>query len=253
MDLLNIGLRCMNRYRSIRSSFSNKQSYQMKNPRPIISFTFDDVPKSSCELGGEILKAHGLRGTYFISMSLMGKSYSIGEAFSRSDLDNLIADGHEIGCHTYGHLDAWKTDPGSLKKSIWENQEKFNEIYPGRSFNTFAYPINAPHPRNKNIAGKHFVCCRGGGQDYNSGMIDLNLLKAYFVDKRNRDDRDGILLTVRKNLDNNGWLIIGTHDIDESPSPYGCTPKLFEDLVLFSLRSGARIVPVNDACSLIGL
>ena len=225
----------------------------MNNTRPIISFTFDDVPKSSCVLGRKILKAYGLKATYFISMSLMDKVYTIGAAFSRSDLENLIADGHEIGCHTYDHLDAWKTNPSSFEASIRDNRAKFSEIYPGRSLRTFSYPINAPHPSNKQKAGERFTCCRGGGQSYNSNIIDLNLLKGYFIDKRNRDDRNRIFEIINESHGKNGWLIFGTHDIDENPSPYGCTPQLFEDLVRFSLRSGARILPVYDACVLLGI
>jgi peptidoglycan/xylan/chitin deacetylase (PgdA/CDA1 family) len=225
----------------------------MNNTQSLISFAFDDVPKSSCVIGGEILKKYGLSATYYLSMRLMDGVYSIGTAFSRNDLDNIIAAGHEIGCHTYGHLDAWNTNPDVFEASIQENQSKLNEIYPGKAFMTFSYPINTPHPKIKQKAGESFICCRGGGQTYNSNIIDLNLLRGYFIDKRNRDNRDSIIKIIDENCDKKGWLIVCTHDVDEKPSPYGCTPQLYEDLVGYSYRSGARILPVYNVSVLLGI
>ena len=253
MSVIKFWPKFRNRYRSLQSSLRYKRPYQMNNTRPIISFTFDDVPKSSCVRGGQILKEYALSATYYLSMHLMDRVYSIGTAFSRNDLANIIAAGHEIGCHTYGHLDAWNTNPDVFEASIRENQSKLDEIYPGKAFKTFSYPINTPRPRIKQEAGEYYICCRGGGQTYNSNTIDLNLLKGYFIDKRNRDNRDSIVKIIIESRDNNGWLIFCTHDIGENPSPYGCTPQLLEDLVRYSDRSGARILPVYDACILLGI
>jgi peptidoglycan/xylan/chitin deacetylase (PgdA/CDA1 family) len=186
-------------------------------------------------------------------MSLMDIAYSIGAAFSKADLDNLITAGHEIGSHTYGHLDAWNSDAGLFEASILENQSKLNEIYPGEIFRTFSYPINTPHPKIKKKAGERHVCCRGGGQSYNLKTIDLNLLKGYFIDRRNRGDRDQIIKLIDECCEKKGWLILCTHDIDENPSPYGCAPGLFEGLVRYVDRLGVRILPVYDACVLLGV
>ena len=43
------------------------------------------------------------------------------------------------------------------------------------------------------------------------------------------------------------WLIFYTHDVRDTPSPYGCTPRYFEDAVRIAVDSGARIVTVADA------
>ena len=44
-----------------------------------------------------------------------------------------------------------------------------------------------------------------------------------------------------------GWLIFSTHDIEERPSRFGCTPKFFEDVVRSAVDSGATILPVAAA------
>jgi peptidoglycan/xylan/chitin deacetylase (PgdA/CDA1 family) len=219
----------------------------MKNTTPLVSFTFDDVPKSACTRGRQILEDSGSRGTFYLSLSLMDSDYSIGSAFSRIDLERLIAGGHEIGSHTFGHLDAWATRADLFEASILENQRRLSEISPGQVFRTFSYPLMTPHPRIKRTAGALHVCCRGGGQATNAKTVDLNLLNSYFIDARNRGDLDAMKRLLDESCAATGWLIFSTHDIDERPSPYGCAPGLFEDLVRYARGSGAEVLPVYDA------
>ncbi|NLH77928.1 MAG: polysaccharide deacetylase family protein [Acidobacteria bacterium] len=213
----------------------------------MVSFTFDDVPRSSCTRGRLILEAHGVRASYYLSMALMDGSYSIGAAFSRADLEVLIAGGHEVGSHTFDHLDAWHTRPGLFEASIRENQRKLQELFPGRVFRTFSFPINWPRPRIKKLAGQIHACCRGGGQAANVGTVDLNLLNSVFLDARNLGRLDAMKKLIDGNAAKAGWLIFSTHDIDERPSPYGCTPGFLEDVVGYARASGAEIRPVYDA------
>lgn len=236
-----------NKYREAQSALRHRRPQAMRNEKPIVSFTFDDVPRSACTRGRQILEGHGIRGTYYLAMSLMDQVYMIGTAFSRSDLEHLLGAGHEIGSHTYDHLDAWSTEAGLFEASIHENQRKLSELHPGQVFRTLSYPINTPHPSIKMRAGALHACCRGGGQAFNSGTADLNLLKSYFVDARNRDQLDAIKRIIDESCDRTGWLIFSTHDIEAQPSPYGCTPELFEDVVRYAERSGADLLPVYDA------
>ena len=38
----------------------------MRNERPLVTFTFDDVPASACSLGAPLLEQHGARGTFYV-------------------------------------------------------------------------------------------------------------------------------------------------------------------------------------------
>ena len=96
------------------------------------------------------------------------------------------------------------------------------------------------------MVAEYFACARGGGQTFNVGKTDLNYLRAYFLEKT-RHDRDAIKNLIERNRAARGWLIFATHDICDAPTPYGCTPRFFEDIVECSVRSGARIVPVAEA------
>jgi len=231
--------------RSTARFFARRPSV-IKTQIPLISFTFDDFPRSAFLGGGAILKRFGLAGTYYAAFGLMGKQASTGPIFLPEDLKELQEQGHELGCHTFGHCDSWKTDPRVFEDSIIENRRALNELIPGASFRTFSYPINPPRARTKRRAGQHFLCCRGGGQTFNVEEIDLNYLSAYFLEK-SRDRPEAVKSLIDQNRRARGWLILATHDVCNTPSPFGCTPEFFEDIVQYAVNSGARILPVVQA------
>jgi hypothetical protein len=52
---------------------------------------------------------------------------------------------------------------------------------------------------------------------------------------------------IDSNSDARGWLIFATHDVARDPTPFGCTPSLFEEIVRYAAESGARLLPVAEA------
>jgi peptidoglycan/xylan/chitin deacetylase (PgdA/CDA1 family) len=231
---------------------------------PLISFTFDDFPRSAFLEAGSILRRYGILGTYYVSLSLMGKQSHLGPMFQAEDLKELACLGHELGCHTFGHCHSWNTPPDVYERAILENQEALTEVLPGVSFQTFAYPHSAPRLAVKKVAGRYFRCCRGGGvkagrylhrhaaggQTFNEGVMDLNYLCAFFLEK-SRDNPEAVKSLIDQNARARGWLIFATHDVCAAPSPFGCTPDFFEQVVQWSLESGARILPVVKALEVV--
>jgi Predicted xylanase/chitin deacetylase len=213
---------------------------------PVVSFTFDDFPKSALRVGGSILGQMGLAGTYYASLGLMGLNEASGAMFTFGDLEALREQGHELGCHTFGHCHSWETESTAFENSIRENQRALGSLLPGASFRTFSYPISVPRPQTKRMVAKYFACCRGGGQVFNAGSADLNCLSAFFLEKV-RGDADAVKRVIDQNQQARGWLIFATHDICRAPSPYGCTPEFFEEIVRYTLATGARILPVVQA------
>ena len=128
-----------------------------------------------------------------------------------------------------------------------ENKRALSRLFPGLEFKTFAFPISEPRPTTKYHLGKRFCCCRGGGQALNAGMADLNLLKAYFLDKRKTTDINSVKRVIDGNCSRRGWLIFATHDVDDNPTRYGCSRELFEEVVAYAAASGAVILPVAQA------
>lgn len=223
-----------------------KRPITIDSPSPLISFTFDDFPRSAILTGGSILQRFGVRGTYYASLGLMGKQEPTGAIFLPEDLKLAFEQGHELGCHTFGHCDAWETQTRAFEDSVIENRRALKELVPGASFRTLSYPINLPRIRTKQKVARYFTCCRGGGQTLNAGRADLNCLSAYFLEKSKGNLADPKRL-IDENASARGWLIFATHDVCESPSAYGCTPEFFEEIVRHAVNSGARVLPVCEA------
>jgi glycosyltransferase involved in cell wall biosynthesis len=238
-------------YRRIAGSLSFNRPFLIQSKRPLISFSFDDFPRSALLAGGGILNRLGLAGTYYASLGLMGKETPSGQIFSSGDLATLFDQGHELGCHTFQHCDSWDTDTKTFEASIVENARALSELYPGVEFETFAYPISLPRPLTKQRVGNYFLSCRGGGQTANIGRADLNQLSAYFLEQSLND-----IQAIKDVIDHNrracGWLIFATHDISDTHTRFGCPPGFFEDVVRYAISSGARILPVVKALEVLG-
>lgn len=236
-----------------------RRQLTVRTTAPLISFSFDDFPRSAFLEGGSILKRYDALGTYYVSLSLMGKPSPMGPMFEAADLKELARLGHEIGCHTFAHCHSWNTPPDVYERAIFDNQRALTELLPGASFQTFSYPYSGPRLAVKQVASRHFLCCRGGGlragrflrhnaggQTFNSGSTDLNLLCAFFLEQ-SRENPEAVKRLIDQNVQARGWLIFATHDVRDAPSRFGCTPAFFEKVVQWSLDSGSRILPVVGA------
>lgn len=241
-----LGLRLRGRYQRFVARHLSRRTFTISGHTPIISFTFDDFPRSALSKGGAILRSKGFSGTYYVSLGLAGKQIETGAMFTVEDLQAAVEQGHELGCHTFNHCHAWDTDPRLFEKAIVENGRALHEIIPGASFKSLSFPIGLPRALTKRIVSKYFSCCRGGGQTFNIGEVDLNCLSAYFLEQ-SRDNPDAVKRMIDQNFQAGGWLIFATHDVCESPTRWGCSPEFFEEVVQYSAKSGAQILPVVQA------
>jgi len=238
-------------YERKSASLVFRREFWVEPKRPVISFTFDDFPRSALTTGGTILNHFGLAGTYYASLGLTGKETVSGEIFQPEDLSLLFDQGHELGCHTFSHCDSWETEPDQYERSVLENRAALDKLAPGAQFASFAYPISLPRPRSKGRIAGYFLSCRAGGQRINLGNTDLNQLSAYFLEK-SRDHIQAVRDLIDHNRRSNGWLIFATHDVSDNPTRVGCNPQFFEDVVRYSVASGAQVVPVVEALAVLG-
>ncbi len=233
-------------YQRITASAFSRRPFTIVPEGPIISFTFDDFPRSALLTGGAILQSYGAAGTYYASLGLMGRQAPTGRIFSPEDLEVLFAQGHELGCHTFSHSHAWDTPPDVFEGEIIRNREALIKLAPKASFHTFSYPISVPRPQTKERISKYFACCRCGGQTFNVGNVDLNYLSAFFLEQ-SRDNPEIVKSLIDQNQRAQGWLIFATHDISDDPTRWGCKPGFFEEIVKYAVKSGARILPAFQA------
>jgi peptidoglycan/xylan/chitin deacetylase (PgdA/CDA1 family) len=239
--------RVQGKWRRTLAATLSRRVVQMRNSKPIISFTFDDFPKSAIEIGGTILQDHGVFATYYVALGLLDRDEAAGRICSAQDVRLAVQQGHELGCHTFGHCDPWDTEPDLFEQSLEQNQRALSDLLPETKFHTMSYPISTtPRPITKHRTGRRFSCCRAGGYRINVGTVDLNYVHSFFLE-RYGDRIAEIDALIDRNRTERGWLIFSTHDITSQPTQYGCTPEFFTEVVRLSVRSGARVLPVEKA------
>jgi len=210
--------------------------FRLANPTPMVSFTFDDVPKSAATSGAEILEAHGARGTFYISGGLVGTTDSPNWAsIDAEDIVALHRKGHEIGCHTFSHQRACDLSAESLAAEIADNQRYLSSLDPSIEVGNFAYPFGYGSFVRKIQLRTVFKSCRSIMPGVNSGTVDLQFLRALpLIDRR--IDRGGIERAFDEAQTTNGWLIFYSHDVADRPSLYGCSPALMN----YALEAASR-------------
>lgn len=234
-------------------NFSRRHCLQLVHRRllplgdvgPVVSFTFDDFPRTAYTTGAVILKDLGARGTFYTATGLMGSTTTLGDQFYIDDLLSLAADRHEVANHTFHHISSRTTSVHAYRDDVLAGRAALRKI-PGLTISdNFAYPFGAVTMATKRVLAKEMRSCRSTLGGVNGPLVDLNLLRANAL----YGDIEQLGL-MRRLLDDaerlRGWLIIYTHDVSRTPSPYGCTPKLFEAVMRLVRQKSTRVLTVDQ-------
>ena len=213
--------------------------------RPMVSISFDDAPVSAAKTGAAILEARGVRGTWFISMGLAGQDGPMGPNADAEQVKTLMAAGHEIGCHTFSHLDCGQAPAGLATGDVERNRAALEALGVPEPV-TFAYPYGDVSAPAKAALGARFGLLRALHHGLIGQGSDLNQAPAVGI-----EGPDGEAVArgwLNRALAERAWLILYTHDVREDPSPFGCTPAALERLVDAALDGGAEMVTVAEGC-----
>lgn len=213
---------------------------------PVVSFTFDDFPRSALSEGGRILKTAGWAGTYFAAGSFCGRTVDGIDYFTREDLLRAQEDGHEIACHTFSHLRLAGQRAPAILEDLERNAAFLRENLPGLRLSSFAYPYGDVRLPQKRLLARQFSIARGIWPGLNTGRMDFGELKAVALERR-RPTTAEIQEWLEDAKRQNGWLIFFTHDVSNQPSDYGCTPDALARVVELVAKAGIRVLPVKNA------
>lgn len=215
---------------------------------PIVTFTFDDFPRSALTIGGAIVERFGGRATYYVAMGLMGKSNAMGEQFDAKDLHSLIERGHEVASHTYDHLSARRTPVEAFLKNVQECEDAIQKCSDAEASGNFAYPYGEVTLETKRLLGPRMKSSRGTIGGLNGPEIDLSFLRANCL-YGGTDQSESAKKLIVENKERGNWLIFYSHDVANTPSAFGCTPGLLEEVVSFAAGRETRIMTVTDVVS----
>ncbi len=214
--------------------------------RSLITFTFDDFPKSAAETGAKILEAEGARATYYACSGLSGRTLPLGEMFDSDDIVRLQKAGHEIGTHTGTHLDCVRLPLMEVIEDIEQGDREALTLGLNSPARQFAYPFGETSFTLKQHLASRYDCARGILPGINRRGSDRAQLRAVELgDHPARIDR--ARKAVAEAARTPGWLIFFTHDVRTSPSVYGVSPDVLRELVRAARDSGADLLTMGAA------
>lgn len=225
--------------------------HALRNARPLVTFTFDDVPDTAFTHGAAVLDRHGVKGTFYIAPGILGSIDEHWRVLTAEQVAELHRRGHEIGCHTYSHVRVQSLSHAEAERETRETREAFQRICGPGEFNNFAYPFGVVSMPRKLQLQNQFTSCRGIYQEINGGSADLGLLRAFELYDRSLSPKC-IEHLVDETVRCNGWLIFYTHDVVDNPSWIGCTPGLLDRAVQIAKSRGAECVSIAEGLSRIG-
>ena len=230
--------------RAVLSSYVRRDAVVLGR-EGLVTFTFDDFPRSAYRVGGQILAEADARGTFYAVPGLMDTT---PEWFQREDVTNLLRDGHELGSHTLNHVSCRRISRAAYRADAEAGKAAIGTLNNNGNCDHFAYPFGHVGLRSKQDMGKLFRTCRGIWSGINGPRLDLSLLRANSLCSASVP-LERVSNLIDETRRSGGWLIFCTHDIGEHPTKFGCTPQYFERAVCAAVRSGVRIVTVSKAVS----
>ena len=219
--------------------------------RPVVTFTFDDFPKSAVR-GADIVETHGGHAGFYACTSMMGKSGPMGDMFTAEDLLELASRGHEIGAHTHSHLDCAQSDKTECEQDISENLAALKEAGFEHVVSALAYPYGETQFVLKEQLASQFLTGRGVLPGLNSGVVDRLQLRAVELDQSDISEERAFAM-LEKAVETNAWLIYFSHDVSDEPTNFGASPDLIEKLCQRAVDLGAVLAAPTRAAALAGI
>lgn len=211
----------------------------------IVSFTFDDFPKSAMDTGADLLDRIGAKGTYYTCTGMAGMTNLLGEMYRPDDLVQLASAGHEIAAHTHTHLDCARTENAVVQADIDDNLRVLSE-HGHTNVKHFAWPYGETQFRAKKDIATKVQTARGILPGINATGSDLMQLRSFELtpdDWTHNRAKQAIETAARKG----GWVTIFTHDVRDNPSPFGLTSAAFKSVIKAARDSGADILTMGAA------
>lgn len=199
--------------------YTSRRMLRPELDRGLISLSFDDCPRSVVDNALPQIEARGWQATIYASMGLCGTTNHLGLHMSEHDMVEAHRRGHEIGDHTYSHIDGLQSPTGDVQKDIEKNRAVFERLGLPKA-ETFAYPYGEVTPSLKRMLSGEFDLLRGVHSP-SKPQLDLGLAASGRLYSGNINETLSLLEDAAREK---SWLILFGHDVRPDPSEFGCTP-----------------------------
>lgn len=225
-----------------------RRSVFVRLPRPAVSLTFDDVPRSAVSCGLPILERFGAKATFYVSLGMFEQE---PEAFiGRDEVVLLEHKGHEIACHTYSHYRLSEGSAAGLRQDAERNRALLLKTTKEKFPRNFSFPFGEISFEAKRKLAPLYASLRGTCNGVNAGRVDLNCLRANAFSREARDDA-GARSLIREARRYGGWVIFYLHGVSEE-FDCDCPPSGLESLLRTCVEEQVTIGTVDDVLQAVG-
>jgi len=221
----------------------SRQRVPMRLKRPVVSFTFDDVPSSVMETALPMLELEGWRSTLYVATGLMGTINHHGRMMTANEICRVARDGHEIGGHGHDHMNYAVAELDDVVRDVNTSHGIFDAM--GVDIpRSFAWPYGEVGAPVKAMLAERYETLRGTRQITHTRHADFNQLAGMRL--FSGDYLDNVHAALDRLETRPGWLILFGHDVRQNASEWGCTPAEFQAVVDHVLDIGADVRTVGD-------
>ena len=160
-----------------------------------VSLTFDDGLIDDFTLVAPCLDSLGLKGTFWIIGSNIGK---LENRMTWEQCKRLSSSGHEISNHSWTHPHLTNMTAGQIEEEVRQCDEAI-EKYVGKKPKTFCFPFNAHNALVDSICG--------------SGRVGMRLYQEAQGQVNSGSTPESLRAWLRSTIDNGEWGVTMTHGI----------------------------------------
>ncbi len=251
-------------------------------PYGMVTLTFDDGNQSNYDKVFPVLKAAGLKGSFYIITGSMEEAENIGT--STGDINNdymtageiwdLNAAGNEIGAHTVNHCNlatgicpdaevANSPDPLTAQQEVSTSKTVLKDIG-FKPVDTLAYPYGAYNQNIKNIvSGEGFIGARTVERGFNLPNSDRYGLRIQYINASTTSAADFNTIVkpwIDQAMKDHVWLILLMHQV-ETPDqvaithdPDATSPEMLNSIVEYLKTNNIPVVTMHEGvCMMDGM
>ncbi|WP_229722380.1 polysaccharide deacetylase family protein [Xylophilus rhododendri] len=228
------------------SRHTDRRLLPLRGEVGVVSFSFDDAPMSACMAGAAVLERHGVRGTFYVAGGLTDGVEEGLACHSEAVLRRLVAEGHQLGCHSFSHVHVDRIPAASRREEFDRNAAFLGGLGVDLRTLDFAYPFGGVNVGAKHDCALRFRSSRATGGGTHVGTADLNALRTH---RFYRSQPDGVSYEERLAVAaaQRGWLVVNTHEVQPDAGAFGCTAEDLSRAVGLALEAGCLVLTVGGA------
>jgi len=176
---------------TLKELYDHWQDGEPLPPRPIV-LTFDDGYRSDYEQAFPILQEYGFRAVHFLYVKKVGQPNGL----TPQEIAELIAAGHEIGNHTYNHVEIHTLDQQRLLQETQEAKTALEERL-DTDIVSFCYPVgrHSPEAVRAVVESGHKIAVT---TDYGYASLEQGLMTLKRIRINRSDGLQGFVQKLRQ-------------------------------------------------------